>query len=184
MYHDGRAMNPVTGLLNTPILLPLSSLSSIEVGTFKNFQNLTAQLTSRHDNMDVVDLDNICIPFILHKSLDFITVSPRGWRVLVESPDRMATLTKSNIFTEDSQVQVWADELKRLLVEKVGSRFGGMTTCFFSDCCGYEYTHKQVRPTPFPRVLFDMLAKLMPACGIHSKDMWPNGVNVNYYPDG
>jgi hypothetical protein len=29
-----------------------------------------------------------------------------------------------------------------------------------------------------------MLAKLMPACGIYSKDMWPNGVNVNYYPDG
>jgi hypothetical protein len=29
-----------------------------------------------------------------------------------------------------------------------------------------------------------MLAKLMPACGIYSKEMWPNGINVNYYPDG
>jgi len=96
----------------------------------------------------------------------------------------MATLTKSNIFTEDSQVQVWANELKRLLVEKVGDRFGAMTTCFFSDCCGYEYANKQVQPTPIPRVLFDMLAKLMPACGIYSKEMWPNGINVNYYPDG
>ena len=29
-----------------------------------------------------------------------------------------------------------------------------------------------------------MLAKLMPVCGIASKEFWPSGVNVNYYPDG
>jgi len=155
------------------------------MGTFKNSRiqrhNLQHETTSWTSSTSTI---SVCLSLRISLNPDLFAVSPQGWRVLVESPDKLATLTKSNIFTEDSQVQVWADELKTLLVEKVGSRFGAMKTCFFSDCCGYEYTNNQVRPTPLPRVLFDMLAKLMPACGIYSKDMWPNGVNVNYYPDG
>jgi hypothetical protein len=111
-------------------------------------------------------------------------VSPHSWRVIVESPDKLATLTKTNIFTEDVQVQAWAEELKNLLLHQAGTRFGRLTTTFFSDCCGYEYTHQQVKPQSFPRVLLDMLSKLMPVCGITSTSHWPTGVNANYYPDG
>ena len=116
---------------------------------------------------------------------DYIpTVSPRHWRVVVESPDKLATLTKTNIFMEDAQIQTWAEELKGIIVNESGSSFGSLTTCFFSDCCGYEYTNKRVSPTRIPPVLFKMLSKLMPACGIICESRWPTGINVNYYPDG
>jgi hypothetical protein len=96
----------------------------------------------------------------------------------------MASLTKTNIFTEDVQVQAWAEELKNLVLHQAGTRLGQLTTSFFSDCCGYEYAHLQVKPKKIPRVLFDMMSKLMPVCGIHSTSQWPTGVNVNYYPNG
>jgi len=58
-------------------------------------------------------------------------VSPHSWRVIVESPDKLATLTKTNIFTEDVQVQAWAEELKNLILHQAGTRFGRLTTTFF-----------------------------------------------------
>jgi hypothetical protein len=93
-------------------------------------------------------------------------------------------LTKTNIFTEDAQVQAWAEQLKAILLQHAGSKFGKLTTAFFSDCCGYAYTNQQVRPHRIPRVLRDMMSKLMPVCGIYDTSRWPTGVNVNYYPDG
>ena len=113
-----------------------------------------------------------------------VVVSPRGWRILVESPDKLASLTRTNIFTEDVQIQAWAEQLKNLLLHQSGTKFGKLTTAFFSDCCGYEYTHQQVRRHRIPRVLLDMMSKLMPVCGISETCRWPTGVNVNYYPDG
>ena len=85
--NDGRPMNPVTGLLNTPIVLPLSSLLSIEVGTFKKFRNVTAQLTSRVDNMDIGDFDNNCTPFISHKQKSWHLFSFSSW---MESTSRIS----------------------------------------------------------------------------------------------
>ena len=114
----------------------------------------------------------------------FFAVGPRGWKVIVESPDQMASMTSTNIFSENAQVQEWARELKKFLVERTGLPFGKMTTCFFSDCCGYEYAHKSVRPTKIPPVLRRMMRVLMPHCGLKSESRWPTGINVNYYPNG
>ena len=127
--------------------------------------------------MSVLHLINVCSHYL-------ILVSPRGWRVIVESPDKVASLTKTNIFTEDALIKVWAEELKNILLRDAGSKFGKLTTSFFSDCCGYEYTHNQVRAHRIPRVLKDMMSKLMPVCGMSDFSRWPTGVNVNYYPDG
>ena len=133
---------------------------------------------------DVVDQSH-CERFICFIKLSyFLEVGPRGWTLLVESPDKLATLTKTNIFTEDAVIQNWAEELKRILLQQTGMKFGKLTTSFFSDCCGYEYARVQVRPHRIPRVLFDMMSKLMPVCGVSDTSRWPTGVNVNYYPDG
>ena len=55
---------------------------------------------------------------------------------------------------------------------------------FFSNCCGYEYSKFRVQPSRIPPVLFEMMAALMPVCGITNQNCWPTGVNVNFYPDG
>ena len=115
---------------------------------------------------------------------DIYLVGPRSWRVLFESPDGLASMTHTTVFTDNQQCHKWANELNTILLQRVGHKFGKMTSCFFSNCCGYEYANNSVKPTPIPRVLNEMMAHLMPRCGIYSKHLWPTGINVNYYPDG
>jgi hypothetical protein len=128
------------------------------------------------------------IPNVIIVSLVYnvknVAVGPHGWNTLFESPDSLARLTKTTIFTNESQTDKWASELKAILLARTGRSLGSMTTCFFSNCCGYEYSKFRVQPSKIPPVLFEMMAALMPVCGITNKDCWPTGINVNFYPDG
>ena len=81
------------------------------------------------------------------------------------------------------KTKVWAQELKAH-VDEYASKFGSLKTIFFSNCCGYEYTGFAARAVPIPKVLQDIMAELMPVCGILEKSKWPNGINVNYYANG
>ena len=123
-----------------------------------------------------------CTSFLIW--FNILVVGPRSWRILFESPDRLASMTQTTIFTDNEQCHKWADELINILLQSAGHKFGKMTSCFFSNCCGYEYAHNSVKPTRIPRVLYDMMAHLMPHCGMSARELWPTGINVNYYPDG
>ena len=123
-----------------------------------------------------------CTAFLIW--FNILVVGPRSWRILFESPDRLASMTQTTIFTDNEQCHKWADELINILLQSAGHKFGKMTSCFFSNCCGYEYAHNSVKPTRIPRVLYDMMAHLMPHCGMSARELWPTGINVNYYPDG
>ena len=94
--------------------------------------------------------------------------------------DGSAWLTQTNVFVSSPKTKDWAQELKAY-VDEYASKFGSLKTIYFSNCCGYEYTGFAARAVPIPKVLQDIMAELMPVCGILEKSEWPNGINVNYY---
>ena len=116
---------------------------------------------THHDTTWRTSLTNLVSYSLPSYNLIVLEVCPRGWTLLVESPDKLACLTKTNIFTEDALIQDWAEQLKTILLNKPASKLGKLTTSFFSNCCGYEYAHVQVRPQRIPRVLNDMMSKLL-----------------------
>ena len=71
-------------------------------------------------------------------------VGPHGWKTLFESLDSLSRLTKTTIFTNQSQTDKWTSELKAILLARTGRSLGSLTTCFFSNCCGYEYSNNTV----------------------------------------
>jgi len=87
------------------------------------------------------------------------------------------------VFVSSPKTKAWAQDLKAY-VEEHASKFGTLKTIFLSNCCGYENTGFAVRAVPIPDVLDDIMAELMPVCGILEKSKWPNGINVNYYANG
>ena len=152
-------------------------------GMFKEFSNATYQLTPWATTK--VMMLHVSWLYVLNTFIHkCIVVARLGWKVVVESPDQMASLTTTNIFCENAQVEEWADDLKALLMGTTGIGLGKLTTCFFSNCCGYAYAHKSVIPSKIPSVLRRMMGVLMPVCGLKSESHWPTGVNVNYYPNG
>jgi hypothetical protein len=134
-------------------------------GMFKEFSTATYQpipwATTKVKMLHVSWL--YVLNTFIHKC---IVVARLGWKVVIESPDKMASLTTTNIFCENAQVEEWADELKSLLMGTTGIGFGKLTTCFFSNCCGYTYAHKSVIPSKIPSVLRRMMGVLMPVCGL------------------
>jgi len=128
----------------------------------------------------IFNVSRFCFAYIAKN----VTVGPHGWKTLFESPDSLSRMTQTTIFTNQSQTDKWASELKAILLARTGRSLGSMTTCFFSNCCGYEYSNFRVQPSKIPPVLFEMMAALMPVCGISNQNFWPTGINVNFYPDG
>merc|ERR1711924_522679 len=41
-----------------------------------------------------------------------------------------------------------------------------------------------VRPSAWPDYMDDILQHVMPLCGIHNSENWPNSCNINHYEDG
>ena len=131
------------------------------------------------------DVSEQCAIYSLQLSLfELCAVGPRPWTVMVESPDKRASLTRTTVFTDNEKVQRWVHELKDIVLRDEGQPLRKMTTSFFSDCCGYTYSNVCVEPTKIPAALQQMIAHVMPACGLPNPRMWPTGINVNYYPDG
>jgi alkylated DNA repair dioxygenase AlkB len=62
------------------------------------------------------------------------------------------------------------------------------TTAFFSRLCrcGYDYDKgRSVQPgLPFPPIILDILAYVMPICGVNDEALWPTACNANFYKDG
>ena len=131
------------------------------------------------------DVSEQCVYYFLQISLhEPCAVGPRSWTVMFESPDKRASMTRTTLFTDNDKVQRWVHDLKDIVLRHEGQSLSRLTTCFFSDCCGYTYSNVSVEPTKIPRVLHEMMAHVMPACGLRNPRMWPTGINVNFYPDG
>lgn len=50
--------------------------------------------------------------------------------------------------------------------------------------CAYRYGGVSVNPTPFPEWMDEILAMVMPHCGLPDQKDWPNCCNMNFYGDG
>lgn len=50
--------------------------------------------------------------------------------------------------------------------------------------CKYRYGRIEVEPQIFPAWMMQLMAVLMPMCGIADQKDWPNSANLNLYEDG
>ena len=123
--------------------------------------------------------------------------NPHHWETLVASLDERAWLSKCSglALCYCAKWRTFHNRLNDVLHHPgVASAFGfnrhtaqNRASAFFTRLCnfGYVFSGSPVRQgLPFPEVLFEMCALIMPVCGIYDKTEWPTGANVTWYQDG
>ncbi len=111
------------------------------------------------------------------------------WRILIKYPEWQCYL---RYLPGALSEEYTADCLQRIQALANWDSPAGIprqTAWYVNKGCGcvYRYGHKaevEVFPQQFPSWMEDLMAKVMPICGIPCRNSWPNSCNVNHYRRG